>query len=51
MKRDYDPLNEKTIEKIIGYDKKVDTENIFYVYIGNPYLESIKPLEPVLDTI
>ncbi|HEY9245737.1 MAG TPA: hypothetical protein VIO11_02715 [Candidatus Methanoperedens sp.] len=45
LKKDYDPLNEKTIEKIIGYDKKVDTENIFYVYIGNPDLESIKPLE------
>jgi len=45
LKRDYDPLNEKTIEKIIRYDKKVDTENIYYVYIGNPDLESIKPLE------
>lgn len=45
LKDDYDPLNEKTIQKIITYDGKVDDTNVYYVYIGNPDIEAIKPLE------
>jgi hypothetical protein len=45
LKKDYDPLNEKTIQKIIGYGDKIDLDNIYYVYIGNPDLDYIKPEE------
>lgn len=45
LKDDYDPLNEKTIQKIITYDGKVDDSNVYYVYIGNPDIDYIKPLE------
>ncbi len=44
LKEDYNPLNEETIENIVTYGDKVDSENIFYHYIGNPDLEHIKPI-------
>ncbi len=44
LKDDYNPLNEESIENIITYEDKVDSQNIFYNYIGNPDLEHIKPI-------
>lgn len=41
----YKPLNEDTIKEIVTYDKKVDSENLFFHYIGNPDISDIKPTE------
>lgn len=45
LKERYSPLNESRIEKVLSYDGKVNMDNIFIKYIGNPDLEHIKPSE------
>jgi hypothetical protein len=39
-------LSEDKIREIVLYDGKIKPENKFFVYIGNPDLQKIKPLSP-----
>jgi hypothetical protein len=45
LKNTREKLNESTLKKVITYDDKINPENIFYHYIGNPDINSIKPYE------